>query len=93
VHVVTDFKPAELVLVSAAIELTQVKITRSIKAINTITKVDVAKKPVNSSQEILAKVPGLIIGQHAGGGKAELFYVDSILITVQMWLFLWMACP
>ncbi len=27
--------------------------------------------PVRSSQEILRKVPGLFIGQHAGGGKAE----------------------
>lgn len=75
VHVIKDFKPAELVLISAAIELNQVKITRSVKAINTITKVDVAKKPVNSSQEILAKVPGLIIGQHAGGGKAEQIFL------------------
>jgi hypothetical protein len=26
---------------------------------------------VNSSQEILRKVPGLFIGQHAGGGESR----------------------
>ena len=31
--------------------------------------------PVNSSQDILRKVPGLIIGQHAGGGKAEQIFL------------------
>jgi hypothetical protein len=31
--------------------------------------------PVNSSQEILRKVPGLFIGQHAGGGKAEQIFL------------------
>ncbi|MDE0597961.1 MAG: TonB-dependent receptor plug domain-containing protein, partial [Dokdonia donghaensis] len=31
--------------------------------------------PVKSSQEILRKVPGLIIGQHAGGGKAEQIFL------------------
>jgi outer membrane cobalamin receptor len=30
---------------------------------------------VNSSQEILRKVPGLFIGQHAGGGKAEQIFL------------------
>ena len=31
--------------------------------------------PVNSSQELLRKVPGLFIGQHAGGGKAEQIFL------------------
>jgi outer membrane receptor for Fe3+-dicitrate len=31
--------------------------------------------PVNSSQEVLRKVPGLFIGQHAGGGKAEQIFL------------------
>ena len=74
-HVVKDFLPTELILKPSPIQLEQVKITRSVKAINTITKVDVAKNPVNSSQEVLAKVPGLMIGQHAGGGKAEQIFL------------------
>lgn len=36
-----------------------------------ITKVDLNKFPVNSAQDLLRKVPGLFIAQHAGGGKAE----------------------
>ncbi|MFD0994067.1 TonB-dependent receptor [Tenacibaculum geojense] len=37
--------------------------------------IDVQKNPVSSSQEILQTVPGLIIGQHAGGGKAEQIFL------------------
>ena len=32
-------------------------------------------RPVNSSQELLRTVPGLFIGQHAGGGKAEQLFL------------------
>ena len=38
-------------------------------------KLDLQNTPVNSSQEILRKVPGLFIGQHAGGGKAEQIFL------------------
>ena len=31
--------------------------------------------PVSSSQEVLRRVPGLFIGQHAGGGKAEQIFL------------------
>ncbi len=37
--------------------------------------VDVKTNPIKSSQEILRKIPGLIIGQHAGGGKAEQIFL------------------
>ncbi|MFV0531074.1 MAG: TonB-dependent receptor [Flavobacteriales bacterium] len=40
-----------------------------------ITKVDLDKFPVNSSQDLLRKVPGLFIAQHAGGGKAEQLFL------------------
>jgi outer membrane cobalamin receptor len=40
-----------------------------------ISKIDLETAPVNSSQEILRKVPGLFIGQHAGGGKAEQIFL------------------
>jgi hypothetical protein len=39
--------------------------------LSAITKVDLNKFPVNSAQDLLRKVPGLFIAQHAGGGKAE----------------------
>ncbi|MEJ1242231.1 TonB-dependent receptor [Chryseolinea sp. T2] len=40
-----------------------------------ITAVDVNLRPINNSQEILRMVPGLFIGQHAGGGKAEQIFL------------------
>ena len=38
---------------------------------NVIGSLDLQLRPVQNSQEILRMVPGLFIGQHAGGGKAE----------------------
>jgi hypothetical protein len=37
----------------------------------TIGKIDIRIRDINNSQEVLRLVPGLFIGQHAGGGKAE----------------------
>jgi outer membrane receptor protein involved in Fe transport len=62
-------------LESEAFDLEQVNITNSIKAINTVTSIDLKVFPVNSSQELLRSVPGLFIGQHAGGGKAEQIFL------------------
>jgi len=61
----------EVALESKTLMLEELVIKEQLNPVNTITKIDVATTPVNSSQEILRKVPGLIIGQHAGGGKAE----------------------
>ncbi|WEK21682.1 MAG: TonB-dependent receptor plug domain-containing protein [Candidatus Pedobacter colombiensis] len=40
-----------------------------------IMKVDLKMIPVNSAQDLLRKVPGLFIAQHAGGGKAEQIFL------------------
>lgn len=40
-----------------------------------ISKIDIKMRGVNNSQEILRMVPGLFIGQHQGGGKAEQIFV------------------
>lgn len=40
-----------------------------------ISDLDIKLRPVNNSQEILRSVPGLFIGQHAGGGKAEQLFI------------------
>lgn len=40
-----------------------------------ISKIDINKSIINSSQDILRKVPGLFIAQHAGGGKAEQIFL------------------
>ena len=64
-----------IALVSKIFQLDELVLRKEINAIETITKVDLELNPVNSSQEILRKVPGLIIGQHAGGGKAEQIFL------------------
>lgn len=51
--------------------INEVKITGNLKSLNFISDIDLNYKPVNTSQEVLRTVPGLFIGQHAGGGKAE----------------------
>ncbi len=41
----------------------------------TISDMDIHLRPINNSQEVLCMVPGLFIGQHAGGGKAEQIFL------------------
>ena len=55
--------------------LEELELTKKMDPIQTVVKIDLEKKPVNSSQDILQKVPGLFIGQHAGGGKAEQIFL------------------
>ncbi|MEM7571960.1 MAG: TonB-dependent receptor plug domain-containing protein [Bacteroidota bacterium] len=56
-------------------QLDQVVVQPNIRALSTVTDIDVSVNPVNSAQEVLRTVPGLIIGQHAGGGKAEQIFL------------------
>ena len=65
----------QIMLQEKSFVLNEMVITEQIDALNTISKMDINLNPVNSSQEILRKVPGLIIGQHAGGGKAEQLFL------------------
>lgn len=55
--------------------LEEVTITSSLKYLNTISKIDLEIQPISNSQDLLRKVPGLFIGQHAGGGKAEQIFL------------------
>lgn len=55
--------------------LGQVTVKNSSREINIVSAIDVEIDPVQSSQEILRKIPGLFIGQHAGGGKAEQIFL------------------
>lgn len=64
-----------IVLEEAIFKLDEVVIQQKLSAINVISEIDLQTNPVNSSQEILRKVPGLFIGQHAGGGKAEQIFL------------------
>ena len=40
-----------------------------------ISKIDIKLRDINNAQEVLRIVPGLFIGQHAGGGKAEQIFL------------------
>lgn len=40
-----------------------------------ISRTDIALRGVNNSQEVLRIIPGIVIGQHQGGGKAEQIFL------------------
>ncbi len=65
----------DVVLKDAAVSLDQVVLVSKADVLTTLVNIDVENSPVKSAQEILRKVPGLIIGQHAGGGKAEQIFL------------------
>lgn len=58
-----------------SISLNEIVISPRLDALNLISDINIQVNPVNSSQEILRQVPGLFIGQHAGGGKAEQIFL------------------
>lgn len=64
-----------IILEDAIFRLSEVVLSPTININSNLTKIDLSTNPVNSSQEILRKVPGLFIGQHAGGGKAEQLFL------------------
>jgi outer membrane receptor protein involved in Fe transport len=59
--------------------LSQVTITSSARDIgqtlNTVNRVDMLLRPINSAQDLMRLVPGLFIAQHQGGGKAEQIFL------------------
>ncbi len=65
----------EVIMEISSASLEQVLIVSKVNVLSNIVNVDVKTSPVKSSQEILRKIPGLIIGQHAGGGKAEQIFL------------------
>ena len=62
-------------LTEKSIELEELVIGKTKNPLHSIVAIDLESNPVNSSQEIMRKIPGLIIGQHAGGGKAEQIFL------------------
>ena len=56
--------------------LTEVSVNSNVgKEYKIVSDLDIKMKGVNNSQEILRMVPGLFIGQHQGGGKAEQIFI------------------
>jgi len=78
-HKKTDFiimdSKISIIMENDSFKLEEVVIQTKVSALNVISKIDLETTPVNSSQEILRKVSGLFIGQHAGGGKAEQIFL------------------
>lgn len=65
----------DIVMVKAAVSLDQIVLVSKVNSLTSFVDIDVQSNPVKSAQEILRRVPGLIIGQHAGGGKAEQLFL------------------
>ena len=66
---------AKIVLENKIFQLDELILKQEVNPLQLINKLDMNLNPVNSSQELLQKVPGLFIGQHAGGGKAEQIFL------------------
>jgi len=65
----------EIVMTTSAVNLDQVVLLSKVNVLSDIINVDIQNNPVRSAQELFQRVPGLIIGQHAGGGKAEQIFL------------------
>jgi len=64
------------ILTTAPIELSEVRISsQRAHDQQLISSLDIKLRPIVNSQEVLRMVPGLFIGQHAGGGKAEQLFL------------------
>lgn len=73
--IIRSYEDIEIVLDDDPASLDEVVISSGTNILNEIIKVDLQTSPVNSSQEILNYIPGLFLGQHAGGGKAEQIFL------------------
>lgn len=63
-------------MTNAAVELSEVVVSsQRPHDQQLISSLDIKLRPIVNSQEILRIVPGLFIGQHAGGGKAEQIFL------------------
>ena len=73
-----DLKKANysVTLISQSIEIKSVVVSaHSGDQYKVISKTDIAMRGVNNSQEVLRIIPGIVIGQHQGGGKAEQIFL------------------
>jgi outer membrane receptor protein involved in Fe transport len=65
-------RPSAVALSAAVV---QAERALSAASSSVVRQLDVALRPRESSQELLRLVPGLVIAQHAGGGKAEQIFL------------------
>ncbi|RYY24071.1 MAG: TonB-dependent receptor [Sphingobacteriaceae bacterium] len=71
------FKNGQLIrIASRQTQLSEVIITSgNLNPYKAISETDIKMRGVSNSQEVLRMVPGLFIGQHQGGGKAEQIFL------------------
>jgi outer membrane receptor for Fe3+-dicitrate len=63
-------------MVPAAIELSAVTVSPGAgEQFRAVSRIDISLRDISNSQEVLRLVPGLFIGQHQGGGKAEQIFL------------------
>ncbi len=75
-HIVSQLdKLVKIKMKASEISLEAITISNEKTSSDILSELDIEIKPVSSAQEILTKVPGLFIGQHAGGGKAEQIFL------------------
>jgi len=76
-HVVMGAKGAEMTinLSPPNFQLDEVVVSEGVNHLSSVAEVYIRTTPVNSSHDLLRKMPGLFIGQHAGGGKIEQLFL------------------
>lgn len=72
-----DFKNRQIIQINPQqTQLNEVVITAgNLNPYKIISETDIKMRGVSNSQEVLRMVPGLFIGQHQGGGKAEQIFL------------------
>ncbi|HEY1057031.1 MAG TPA: TonB-dependent receptor, partial [Emticicia sp.] len=64
------------ILASTELSLEEVKVSAANpQHQQVISSLDIKLRSINNSQEVLRIIPGVVIGQHAGGGKAEQIFL------------------
>ncbi len=75
---VADHETASVkfMLKPTALDLASVEVSAgAARPLSTLSALDFEMKPIQSSQDVLRFVPGVVIAQHAGGGKAEQIFL------------------
>ncbi|MGH7470709.1 MAG: TonB-dependent receptor [Longimicrobiales bacterium] len=76
---ITSVQPIEFRLAPAALAMEPILIaterTFSVASSSVVRDLDIRLRPRDSSQRLLSLTPGLVIAQHAGGGKAEQIFL------------------
>jgi len=68
-------EPLKITMTDRNFILDKVEIHQSKEVAALVSKIDLVHQPVQHAQELMRLVPGLFIGQHAGGGKAEQIFL------------------